>query len=65
MTSRQRFERWASRQHLPVTRTQEITRDGPRWLYAREVTEIAWRAWEAQRRHFKAQAKSVSAGEKP
>jgi hypothetical protein len=52
MTSRHRFERFAKRRDLPTQRMQEVTPNGPRWVYTSSVTESAWQAWEAQRRHF-------------
>jgi hypothetical protein len=57
MTSRKRFERWALRQKLKVGRLEEVTRDGPRSTgYFNRATQVAWLAWEAQRRHYSAGA---------
>lgn len=47
MTSRQKFERWAKRQKLPIDTMQEMTRNGPKRFYAIHDTAIAWAAWTA------------------
>jgi hypothetical protein len=58
MTSRKRFERWALRRKLKVGRFEEVTRDGVRPTgYFDRTTQLAWIAWEAQRRHFNGEAK--------
>lgn len=50
MTTRQRFERWAKRRELMPDRTQEVTRNGPRWVYMNPMTEASWQAWQAATR---------------
>lgn len=50
MTSRARFERWAKRQGISLERVQEVTRNGPRWVYSTVLAEMSWNAWSAGRR---------------
>lgn len=50
MTTRQRFERWARRHELMLDRSQEVTRNGPHWVYMHPMTEAAWQAWHAATR---------------
>lgn len=52
MTSRKRFERFATRQGLSLKRMQEVTRNGVRWVYTSPVTEMSWLSWTAARRAF-------------
>lgn len=52
MTVRQRFERYAKRRQLPLTRAQEVTRDGPLYYYSYQSTNEAWLAWQASRRAY-------------
>jgi hypothetical protein len=56
VTNKTRFERWAKRQGFDTDRLQEVTRNGPRWVYEAPVTESAWKAWEAQRRYHARQS---------
>lgn len=52
MTSRERFQSWATAQEmqLPLDTSVEMTRNGPRSYYVSLRTEAAWLGWVARAR---------------